>query len=313
MIERRVMKRGSFFCLFLLLGTLTGCQEAATDAADASANTSELMQDADAPFEVLGPAIAGELIQARSQVRTTTILSMLPDMGRDAAYEVQLEALRIQEAAGEQRIGWKMGGTRVTEAGASPDPSFAYILRSDSLDDGAQLSAATYVDGDVLVEAEIAFIMGKDLAGSSHSAEAVRDAVAAVAGAIELIDIRVVAGEDGEAPGMNHMIAANLSHAGIILTEARLPLETVDLAAETAVVYVDGEEAASGSGNQIMGTTPMDALVWIANALPGQGLMLRAGDVVITGGLYDNPVLATGNSAEVTFSSFGRIGVSMGD
>ncbi len=307
------MKTSSLLSLLMVLFASAGCQQPASNSADAVVDGAGAFADADAPFEVMGPAIAGELIQARSHARTTTILSMLPEMGRSAAYQVQLEALRIQERNGEQLIGWKMGGTRVTDAGASPDPSFAYILRSDSLHDGAALSAARYVAGDVLVEAEIAFVMGKDLVGASHSEEAVRDAVAAVAGAIELIDIRIIAREDGEAPSMNHMIAANLSHAGVILTETRLPLESIDVVAETAVVHVDGVETASGQGNQIMGTSPIDALVWIANALPAEGHMLRAGDVVITGSLYDNPVLATGNSATVTFSSLGAIAVSMGD
>lgn len=303
-------------CIGLLFMCIvyTGCQQPAPDPADAAAAGDAGVQlDADAPFAVMGPAIAGELVQARSHVRSTSILSMLPQMSREAAYQIQGEALRIQEGYGEQLIGWKMGGTRVTEAGASPDPSFAYILRSDSLPSAAELTAAQYVAGDVLVEAEIAFVMGEDLAGETHSPEAVRRAVAAVAGAIELIDIRIVAGDDGVAPDMNQMIAANLSHAGVILTPNRLPLEAIDVAGETAVVHIDGVEAASGRGDQIMGTTPFDALVWIANALPEQGRMLRAGDIVITGGLYDNPVLASGSKAEVTFSSLGKISVSMGD
>lgn len=307
------MNKRSFLSLLMVLLVSAGCQQPASNSADAAVDGAGVLADADAPFEVMGPAIAGELIQARSHARTTTILSMLPEMGRNAAYQVQLEALRIQELNGEHLIGWKMGGTRITDAGASPDPSFAYILRSDSLDDGAALSAARYVAGDVLVEAEIAFVMGKDLAGTSHSEEAVRDAVAAVAGAIELIDIRIIAGEDDEAPSMNHMIAANLSLAGVILTETRLPLASIDVVSETAVVHVDGVKAASGQGNQIMGRSPIDALVWIANALPTEGRMLRAGDVVITGSLYDNPVLTSGRSATVTFSSLGELTVSMGD
>ncbi len=291
------------FVLGIVLGI--GCERA-----DEMPATS---MGAEAPFEQLGATLAGELVQARHQARTTNVLSMVPDMDREDAYIVQMAALGIQEAAGEQLVGWKMGGTRLTNPDADPDPSFAYILRSDSLADGAEVSAATYVAGDLMVEAEIAFIIGEDLAGTTHSPEAVRAAVEAVAGAIELIDVRIVASDDGNEPTMDHMVAANLSHAGVILTETRMPMDAIDVAAETATVFVDDVEAAMGAGSQIMGTSPFDALVWIANALPAQGKMLRAGDIVITGGLYDNPIITAGQQARVSFSTLGELSVSMGD
>ncbi len=255
--------------------------------------------------------LATQLVQVKQSVTPTAALATYPDMDRDMAYKVQLEALGAETKDGDHLVGWKMGGTRVVDQSVPPDPSFAYILHSDSLPDAASVSSAKFVEGDLLVEAEIAFVMGKDLQGDTHSMEAVADAVAEVAGAIELIDIRIVPGEDGIAPAMNHMIAANLSHAGVILTKQRSKLEGFNLVDEEAKVLVDGVEKASGKGGQIMGTTPMDALYWIANALPGQGKYLRAGDVVITGGLYENPTLVAGSTAEVQFDSFGSITVSM--
>ena len=274
-------------------------------------NSSDIQEGVETVQEL--QTLATDLLEAKQSANPTAALSEHPEMVRDKAYTVQLVALSKEVSGSDRLIGWKMGGTRVTDAAPSPDPSFAYILLSDSLDDGAGVSAGRYVDGDLLVEAEIAFVMGRDLMGENHSEEDVAAAVAEVAGAIELIDIRIIPGDDGEAPSMNHMIAANLSHAGIILTEKRLSLDEVDVVAEAATVFVDDEEQSSGAGNQIMGSSPMDALVWIANALPKRGQYLRSGDVVITGSLYDNPTLVAGQTARVQFESFGSISVSMTD
>ena len=257
--------------------------------------------------------LADQLVQIKQTLSPSYVLSGYPDMDRDIAYKIQLEAFRSESEDGNYLVGWKMGGSRVVDKSVPPDPSFAYMLLSDSLPDGANVSGAKYVNGDLLVEAEIAFIMGSDLKGDGHTMEAVMEAVAEVAGAIELIDIRIVPGADGVPPSMNHNIAAQLSHAGFILTEQRHALEGFDLTGETARVLVDGVEQAYGNGSQIMGTTPLDAIHWIANALPKQGHYLRAGDVVITGSLYDNPTLVAGSTAHVEFTSFGAISVSMGE
>lgn len=255
--------------------------------------------------------LAGALLTAKTDAQATTALADHPDMARGTAYDIQLSALGSETAGDDYLVGWKMGGTRMTDPAATPDPSFAYILRSDSFPDAASVQAAHYVDGDVLVEAEIAFIIGQDLEGTSHTMEAVLGAVAEVAGAIELIDLRAVPGEDGVALGNNQMIAANLSHAGLILTNERHPVEAIDLVAEVATAYVGEEAVASGAGSQIMNTSAIDALYWIANALPKHGHHLRAGDVVITGSLYDNPTLTAGGTVRVEFTSFGAISVSM--
>ena len=293
------------FTLFLaLLGT--GCGDRANPE-QAIAEDDALTESSDVE------SLAGAMLAAKTDAKATDALAAHPDMERSTAYEIQLQALATESAGEDYLVGWKMGGTRMTDPSATPDPSFAYILRSDSFPDAVSRSASAYVDGDLLVEAEIAFIMGKDLQGSAHTKDDVREAVAAVAGAIELIDVRAVPGDDGVALGSNQMIAANLSHAGLVLTTQRKPIDEVDLAAEMARAYIGDEEKASGAGSQIMNTNALDALHWIANALPEHGRHLRAGDVVITGSLYDNPTLTAGNTVRVEFASFGSISVSMED
>ena len=305
--------------LFLIglfsLGMLA-CQTADTvevlDEAEAVPELSEITNqlNADAGSDL----IASHLLAAEHQALPTSALAMhFAGMNRDTAYGIQLMALGEEVSHGGRLIGWKMGGTRVTDSATPPDPSFAYMLYADSLANGDRIYPDAYVGDSVLVEAEIAFIMGKDLEGPVTSEAQLIDAIASVTGAIELISIRLQSAPDGTAPSMEHMIAARLSHAGVILGEERLPVSALNLAEETAVVEIDGVEQASGGAHQIMNSTPLDALMWIANALPEHGIALRAGDVVITGGLYDNPTLKPGQTAVVRFTSLGDLSVSMAE
>jgi 2-keto-4-pentenoate hydratase len=206
-----------------------------------------------------------------------------------------------------------MGGSRVVDPAAGPDPSFAYMLASDSLVDGQVIDAASFVDGVVQVEAEIAFVMGQDLPGPTVTMDQLKEAIDGVVGAIELISVRVAPSSDGTAPTIDHMIAGQLSHAGVMLTETRVPVDAIDAAAEVGSVEIDGEAKASGAGAQIMGTNPLDALLWIANALLEQGHFLRAGDLVITRGLNDTPLSTAGSTATVSFTTLGSLSVSMAE
>ncbi len=257
--------------------------------------------------------IARFLLDKERAAQATDALALgVPTLDRSGAYGIQLEALALQEAAGEVLIGWKMGGSRVTTASPTSDPSFAYMLASDRFEPGAALSPARFVDGEVQVEAEIGFVMGSDVPGPEVSMEVLRASVKEVTGAIELISIRMRAlDEGGAAPTINHMIADALSNAGVLLGDVRVPVDSLDLAKEMARAEVNGEIMSSGAGKQILGTTPWDALLWLANELPKHGRMLRAGDIVVTGSLIDNPTIATGDRAEVIFGHLGRIEVSM--
>ena len=264
------------------------------------------------PADASVDQIAAHLLEAEHAVSTTNALPVqFPDMTRETAYQVQLAALENEGSGGEQLIGWKMGGTNVPLPEDTPDPSFAYMLTSDQIADKQTIGSNPYIGDSVMVEAEIAFIIGKDLEGPTVTEEQLRDGVESVAGAIELISIRLANAPDGTAPSMNHMIAARLSHAGVIVGDERIPLSEFDLENEQVVTTIDGEEAATGRSNEIMNTNPFDALMWIANALPQHGRFLRAGDVVITGSLYTNPTLKPGQEAVVRFSSLGRLSVSL--
>ena len=304
------------FCAISLF--VVACQQPAPSddpmpaPAEAVERLAELTEQLGA--EATSEEIAAHLLEAERSATPTRALAMhFSDMDRSTAYGIQLLAMGDEISHGKHLVGWKMGGTRVADPAGSPDPSFAYMLSSDSLENGARLHPDAYVGDSVLVEAEIAFVMGKDLPGPQVSRAELLDAIDSVVGAIEIISVRLLPTEGGPAPSTELMIAGRLSHAGVMIGETRIDVADIDMAAERAVVEVDGEEKSSGAGSQIMNSNPLDALLWLANELPRHGLNLRAGEIVVTGSLYENPTIKAGQTAVVRFESLGDLSVSLAE
>lgn len=261
-------------------------------------------------------AVAHHILLAQTDARPTRALALhFPDLTRDRAYDIQQITLRTREASGNRQIGWKMGGTRVTDPEAAPDPLFGYSLDMHRRRSGQAFPAEQFVGSAPQAEAELAFIFNKDLPGPTVTRAQLLEALAGVRGAIELISPRLLpaAESDPETLTLAHAVADNLSHAGVVLGDTLVPLSAIDLEEETARIFVNGRQKASGQARDLMGAQgdAVDALLWLANELPKHGLHLRKGDFVITGSLYANPTLQPGDRAEVVFTSLDTVRVAL--
>ena len=83
----------------------------------------------------------------------------------------------------------------------------------------------------------------------------------------------------------------------------------IDLAAHPVTLWIDGQEATTGTGADALGD-PRAALAWLANNHAVQGAALRAGDVVTTGVCGRPSRIATGNHV---VADFGALGTAEGD
>ncbi|HKJ67882.1 MAG TPA: fumarylacetoacetate hydrolase family protein [bacterium] len=271
--------------------------------------------------EQLGPnehlqTIADHLLQARRNQQFTRALALrYPNLDRESAYRIQLMTLESQEKAGESLAGWKMGGTRITEAGASPDPLFGYSLESQVYQSGERVSLGDLTTNEPMVEAEITVWIGEDLPGPGITREELLRAIDGISGGVEIISSRQrPASEDQpETETTAHLVADGISHGGAIFGDTRMAPDDIDFDTEEAWISIETEEKARGSASAIMGQTgnPIDAVLWLANALPKHGRHLRAGDFVLTGSLYENPTMEAGVNAAVSFTNLGSIQVRL--
>lgn len=152
------------------------------------------------------------------------------------------------------------------------------------------------------IEAEIAFILKEDLTGGNVTPEDVVRATDYVVGAFEIVDSRVA---DWKIKLVD-TIADNASSGCYVLGTKRVPVSEIDLSKETMKLYKNGELIKEGDGSAVLGN-PCNAVAWLANRLNDYGVVLKKGEVILSGAFSAAPEAARGDLFEVDFSTFGRV------
>lgn len=256
-------------------------------------------------------AIVAHLLEAEEKkINTEAMAVNFPDMDRQTAYDIQADIL-AEKLKTEERIGWKIGFSRMPEDPATLDPIFGHIMASNVFEPGTPVEASAFVPDSATVEGEFVFWIGEDLPGPELTREQVGEAVTAVGGVIELLSTWTNGTEENPST-RDHDVTGNVFHVGIILGETRVPLAEMDFTNETATVEIDGEERASALATTNMGVDPLEALTWLANELPRYSdEYLRAGDVVITGTVFPPPRMGAGSKAVMSYTTLGTIEVEL--
>ncbi len=219
-------------------------------------------------------AAAAVIDEARLAGRTLEVEAV--DVGELAtAYRVQDALTSRRTARGARIVGWKLGYTSEVmrrQLGVQ-EPNHGPILDTMLLERGATLDAAVLHPR---VEPEIGLVLGRDVDGPL-AAEDVLDACAEALAVLEVVD----SVWSGYRFDLEHNTADG-SSAAFVVTGPPLPLE--HLADIDVVLYRNGVETGRGVGADA-GGHPARALSWLVDQLVAQGRALRAGDLVITGGL----------------------------
>lgn len=240
--------------------------------------------------------LAARLRKAEAdRVAIEPLTDELPDLGVGTGYLVQRE---LREEAGPL-AGWKLGLTsraKQTQVGVR-EPIYGFLAAERALDLGATLDTGALIQP--RAEPEIAFTLGRDLTGPHVTATDVLAATASLAVALEIIDSRyrdyrftpadVVADNTSAA---RYLIGPPVSPAGV---DARLA---------GVVLEHNGEVAATACGAAALGH-PAAAVAWLVRALAVEGDGLRAGEVVLSGGLTAAVPVVPG---DVVVASVDRLG-----
>ena len=217
----------------------------------------------------------------------------------------QLAVLERVVAAGDRLRGWKVGLT----AGAGRDlmgpgfRPFGYLLDSRTFPGGARIRRADL--GVTRIEAELCLVMGARLAGPEVSEEEARAAVAGVAPAFEINEIRF-------AGPISHplMVADNLAGWGAVVGDPR-PTPAGPLATTRVDVWRN-EEAVAAPAPDLGLEDPFLSLRRLVRLLADFGHHLRPGDLVLTGALWYEDVDADGGSYRARFAGLGDVEVAFG-
>ncbi len=225
-----------------------------------------------------------------------------PGLALDAAYRIQDEGIRIRVAAGDAVVGYKMGLTskaKIEQMGVR-EPIMGVLLRSMGVENGGTFPTAGRIHP--RIEAEIAFVMGRELSGSVTIAQALA-ACSGVAAALEVVDSRF---KDFKFT-LPDVVADNCSSCGFILGEAR-PLAGLDLASIPMEMSIDGQVVQKGSSADIMGH-PGASLAALAGMLADRGRSIPAGSLVLAGAATQAVPLRPGANVRLAGGPLGAVAV----
>jgi len=245
--------------------------------------------------------IAARLAKARVDLAPIEPFSAeSADFDEAAAYQVQ-RLLRVEAGP---LAGWKLGVTsRAKQAQVGiREPVRGFLAAENALDLAEPLRVSDHIQP--RAEPEIAFIMGADLAGPSASSADVLAATAAVAVGIEILDSRY---RDYRFT-MPDVVADNTS-AGRFVIGPPVPVAGLDLRLTGVLLEHNGEIIATAAGAAALGH-PASAVAWLVRSLAAENLGLRAGDVVLSGGLTAAVPLTAGDVVTATADRLGSIEIA---
>jgi 2-keto-4-pentenoate hydratase len=235
------------------------------------------------------------LAARRERTAIPPLTDAAPELDQAAGYAVQ----RLQRQAAGPLAGWKLGVTsRAKQQQVGVDsPIYGYLAASDALDLGEPLVVSEHIQP--RGEPEIVFVLGRDLAGAHVTAADVLAATSGVAVGIEVLDSRY---QDYRFT-IPDVVADNAS-AGRYVVGTPVPPAGIDLRLVGVVLEHKGEVAATASGAASLGH-PAAAVAWLVRALAASGEGLRAGEIVLSGGLTAAVPLTVG---DVLVASIDRLG-----
>lgn len=246
---------------------------------------------------------AALLENARAEARPVEQLTKSdPALGLDAAYRIQEEGIKLRLAGGDALVGHKMGltsETKMKQMGVRA-PIAGMLLRSMRAESGGTFSVAGLIHP--RIEAEIAFIIGRELRGPATLEQALA-ACDGAAAALEIVDSRF---RDFKFT-LQDVVADNCSSCGFVIGAAR-PLAGLDLTAVPLEMSIDGQVVQRGSSADILGH-PGKSLAALAGMLAERGRSILPGTVVLAGAATQAVPLKAGMNVSVAAGPLASVSV----
>jgi 2-keto-4-pentenoate hydratase len=248
-------------------------------------------------------AAARRLIGAEgSRTPCDPIRDLLPEGTVDDGYLVQQRVIELTRQ-GVRRVGRKIGLTSpaVQQQMGVDTPDFGVLFADMAYGDASPIPATRLLQP--RVEAEVAFVLGRDLPERPVIASDVLRAVDFVVAAIEVVDSRI---RDWDIAIVD-TVADNASSGLFVLGGSPRRLTDIDDLRSVAMeLTCDGTVLSSGTGVACLGH-PVNAVVWLANAVASRGEPLQAGEVILSGSLGPLVPVDRGKAYEATFTGLGTV------
>jgi len=225
-------------------------------------------------------SLGDELYQALRARRTVAPLTVrVPGITTEDAYHVSRRMLDRRLADGERVIGKKIGVTSkaVQTMLDVHTPDFGWLTDAMYFEEEAPI-------GRLLIqpraEAELAFVLAKELRGPGVTPSDVVAATDHVVACFEIVDSRI----EGWKIRYQDTVADNASSGVFVLGGEKASARGFDFSGCEVAVTKNGRALSHGTGAEAMGS-PLVCVAWLANQLGAFGIALEAGEIVLSGSL----------------------------
>lgn len=239
---------------------------------------------------------------AVTRVACDPVHPLIESLGVDGAYQVQARGTAAAVAAGRRVVGAKIGLTApaVQRQLGVDRPDFGLLLDDTEFGDDEPVPLSRLIQP--RIEAEIAFVLGRDLDAERPTLANVVNSIEYALPAIEIVDSRL---RDWKISILD-TIADNASSGLFVLGGAPRRLADLDLRLCGMRLESRGEPLSTGCGGACLGN-PLNAVLWLARTLAARRQPLRAGAIVLSGALGPMVPAKAGEVYEARIEGLGRV------
>lgn len=226
--------------------------------------------------------------------------------GLNEAYAVAEINTQVRLSEGRRIVGLKVGLTSqaVQQQLGVDQPDFGVLFDDMEILNGQDVPMARLMQPKV--EAEIAFVVSRDLTGTRPSYAEFLACLGYALPAIEIVDSAIADWKIS----LVDTVADNASCGLYVLGDQPVPLGQLALGELGMTLSKNGQTVSVGTGAACLGH-PLRAAYWLACTMAERGRGLRAGEIILSGALGPMVPVVAGDLVQARIGALGSVSCRM--